>query len=983
MAAISPLLPVVGVVMLLTAVFMLRDKIISRLALRNVSRRKAAAALVIAGLFIGTAMITGALVTGDTMNALFTRPAYLGFGGVDEGVYTLNSQGGYALFNYSVYSQAAPRLLGIADVAGVTPMAVSAVSLFDNSTGVGQSGVVLIGVDQNATAALGNFTTGSGSVIDPDTGAAGVILNLPAATDLNASVGDTIRVIGPASSGSFTVQGIDQSFDRSGFPGNTDHAVVSLPAAQALLGAAGEINFIAITNSGGVHEGVANASKVGPEANITVSSYTVKGGGQLYAFGNKDEAVTAAAKNAQNLSSFMLVASSFTIIAGVVLIVNIFVMLAEERKREMGMARAVGMKRLHLMKAFLFEGTQYALVASLVGVVAGIAIAYAVLYIIGSILIGVVASLNTSAILQSFTFSPETLVLGFSAGLLITYATIVLASWRVSKLNIIKAIRDVPEPPAGGRTYTWLSLLGFLLLVVGVLMFFEGRSRPNLTLFLVGPSLSIFGAGLALSRFVKSRYALTASSLGVLAYWSYPLLSWRSPLAPSSTGGAPTTVDIAAGMLMVFAGVLLVMYNTGAVVEGLTRMLRARPSWLPVVKIGLSYPGSKKFRTGVTVFMVALVMFSVVFTSVLISVNKETQAQTLKADSGGYDLVATTQFPVQDLAGAIGRDSNVSSSISGVSAFSGGYVLTTDVSEKDPVTSYTQYLGANSSAAGKDNFFDSNTFNMTSAMPAYLLPGGKVDAQKVWAAVQSNPDLVVLSVSAFRPYGSPAPSQQAGDVESINLPDGSVANATIVATLAGGALSGLLSTAQFVDARMHTSSSQFALVSLADSGQGDSVAINMKRDSLSSAMQVTVIPDVLAKELSTSNSFYTLFEGFFALGLIVGIAGLSIISIRAIVERRQEIGMVRALGFTKRMVLGSFLLENSFVAVLGILIGALLAIDLGYPFATSIPNVSYAPPLLGIAEIMVVVYGFAMIGTVFSAMRAARTTPAEALRYNE
>lgn len=93
--------------------------------------------------------------------------------------------------------------------------------------------------------------------------------------------------------------------------------------------------------------------------------------------------------------------------------------------------------------------------------------------------------------------------------------------------------------------------------------------------------------------------------------------------------------------------------------------------------------------------------------------------------------------------------------------------------------------------------------------------------------------------------------------------------------------------------------------------------------------------------------------------------------------------MVRALGFTKRMVLGSFLLENSFVALLGIVLGALLAVDLGYPFATSIRNATYAPPLLGIAEIMVAVYLFAMLGTTFSALRAAQTTPAEALRYNE
>lgn len=968
--------------MLAVGVLMSRDRIIARLAARNVRRRRASTALVVAGLFIGTAMITGALVTGDTMNALFTRPAHVGYGAVDEGVYSLDSQGGYALFNQSAYSQMARQLTGIDGVAGVTPMIISGVSLFDNSTRVGQSGVVLIGVDPNATAALGDFSSGSGATISPDSGTSGVILNLPAATDLDASVGDTLQIVAGKSE-SFTVVGIDQSFARSGFPGDDDHAVVSLSAAQSLLGAGGEVNFVAITNSGGVENGVDLTDQVGPEANATLSSYAANDGGRLYAFGNEAAAVATATKDASGLSSFMLVASSFTIIAGVILIVNIFVMLAEERKKEMGMARAVGMKRVHLMKMFLFEGTQYALMASLVGVVAGIAIAYAVLYIIGSILIGVVASLDTGAILQSFTFTPETLILGFSAGLLITFATVVLASWRVSSLNIIRAIRDIPDPPPSGRTYSWLSLLGVALLVVGALMFFEGKERSNLSLFLIGPSLSILGAGLGLSRFVKSGYAFTVGSAAILVYWTFPLLSWRSPLAPASTGGAPTTVDILAGVFMVSAGVALVIFNTEAVVGGLSRLMRTRPSSVPVIKIGLSYPGSKKFRTGVTVFMVALVMFSVVFTSVLISVNQQTQGRALKADSGGYDLVATTSFPLDDLAGSIAKDSNISSSIAGVSAFSGGYVLARDISQKGAPTSYTEYLGSNGTAVGEDNFFGTNTFNMTSALPGYLLPDGDVDPQKVWTAVESDPDYVVFSISAFKPYGSPAPIQSAGDVESITLPDKTVANVTIIATMDGGALSGLVSTSQFVDQRMDANSSQFALISLDGSARADGVAISMKRDFLFSGMQVTVIPDVLAKQLSTSNSFFTLFEGFFALGLVVGIAGLSIISVRAIVERRQEIGMVRALGFTKRMVLGSFLLENSFVALLGIALGALLAIDLGYPFATAIPNVTYAPPLLSIAEIMVAVYLFAMLGTSFSALRAAQTTPAEALRYND
>ena len=43
-------------------------------------------------------------------------------------------------------------------------------------------------------------------------------------------------------------------------------------------------------------------------------------------------------------------------------------------------------------------------------------------------------------------------------------------------------------------------------------------------------------------------------------------------------------------------------------------------------------------------------------------------------------------------------------------------------------------------------------------------------------------------------------------------------------------------------------------------------------------------------------------------------------------ERRQQIGMLRALGFQREMVSWSFLIESSFVALLGIALGAGLAL---------------------------------------------------------
>ena len=67
----------------------------------------------------------------------------------------------------------------------------------------------------------------------------------------------------------------------------------------------------------------------------------------------------------------------FSIAAGVLLIFLIFVMLAAERRSELGIARAVGTRRGHLVQMFLFEGAAYDLAAALVGAVLGAGVAYA------------------------------------------------------------------------------------------------------------------------------------------------------------------------------------------------------------------------------------------------------------------------------------------------------------------------------------------------------------------------------------------------------------------------------------------------------------------------------------------------------------------------------------------------------------------------------------------------------------------------------
>jgi putative ABC transport system permease protein len=142
------------------------------------------------------------------------------------------------------------------------------------------------------------------------------------------------------------------------------------------------------------------------------------------------------------VGSLFLFIGSFAIIAGVLLLVNVFVMLAEERKGELGMLRAVGMRRGRLVRGFVVEGAVYSLVAAAVGLAAGLGVGRAVVAVTARIFAGF--SPEEGGIDLVFTATPTSLVNGFAAGFLIGFVTVALTSIRISRVNIIAAIRDLP-----------------------------------------------------------------------------------------------------------------------------------------------------------------------------------------------------------------------------------------------------------------------------------------------------------------------------------------------------------------------------------------------------------------------------------------------------------------------------------------------------------------------------------------------------------
>lgn len=991
----------VAVLLLITAGMMARDKITVKMSFRNFTRRKTSMAIVIAGLMIGTAMISGSLVTGDTLTNLFTRGAYSGYGYADEVVYsqTLTS---FQFFNlsiaHSLYTSLTNNASASPYLVGVTPEILSAVTSNDTANGVVQSQMTLIGTYDNASQALGDFHASDGSIIPSSITDGQAIINDRAARDLNATVGDLLKVFSPVNrtfSVPVKIVGIAVSDARGDFS-QGDNVFVTMHTAQVLTYHPGSANYVAITNIGGLRSSIRYTSNVGLAANETLNrlqqpppNFACKTSANalgnstpfLCAYGAKMTAVNSATSGAQSLSNLFEVLSTITILAGVVLIINMFIMLAEERKSEMGMARAVGMKRGQLTKLFLFEGTLYAAGASLVGVLVGIGIAYGILYAFGTILSNFFP-VSLAQVLDSFTFTPTSLFTAFAEGLFITYLTILLTSWRVSRLNIIRAVRDIPEPPSGVRTYTKLFFAGIALSILGALVYQAGISAKSGFEVLVGPSLVIFGVGFMLARFLRNRYAFTITGLALLIFWGIPSFSVNSSAVQNISG---PEILIVAGMFMITGAILLALYNTDIILGTLRVFYRGRKRLTVIFKTALSYPSDKRFRTGATVAMFALVILSVITISFLTAEQNAALNNAVAQDSGGYDIITQTAVNVTNLAAEFTNDSSLQGKVAAASSFNTTIVGVHDLTNGQDFGQQGA-VGSNANAIGQNNFYTSNTFPMVLMAPRYKT------AADVWNAVEKNSSVVVYFFGGANTRGPPTTTSTPAPDDVLQLygsPDGGKTIYTTKVTVAGVLNSfllgtGIMGTNQFLSKYFHVGSGQFSLVKVSSGTNPSTVANIMKRDFAQLGLATIVIPVLISDFIQVGQSFLGIFEAFLALGLVVGIAGLGIISIRSVVERRKEIGVLRAIGFRRRMVLSAFLLENSYVALLGILIGVVLGFDLGYAIATSPGSgFSFVIPWTSIIEIIAFSYGLAVLTTLSSSRRAAQIPPAEALRYTE
>ncbi len=144
-------------------------------------------------------------------------------------------------------------------------------------------------------------------------------------------------------------------------------------------------------------------------------------------------------------------------------------------------------------------------------------------------------------------------------------------------------------------------------------------------------------------------------------------------------------------------------------------------------------------------------------------------------------------------------------------------------------------------------------------------------------------------------------------------------------------------------------------------------------------VEVTRPSDALEAEAKADEALTALLLGLGGVALLVGGIGIANVMVIAVLERRTEIGLRRALGATRRHVRAQFVVEAVSLAALGGVAGIVIGSVVTAAYAAN-RGWTLAVPVPALAGGVLVALAVGAVAGLYPAARAARLAPAEAVR---
>jgi putative ABC transport system permease protein len=707
----SILLSITLVIIAGVAILALNNGIFFKIGVRNIPRRRMQMVLIVFALMLSTTLLSSVLATGDVLTTTVQTVAVYNWGNIDELIE--GGHGPLGAYDDSVYYTIERHARGDSDIAAV------GAALREQGLLVADETSRMVRSQVTALAVLPGSEVGFGGMIDqqskkhvtiaqlkPDQ----VYLNLTTAQLLNARSGDTLYLYSQRWPGQRHVVYVAAIVGDNGLVGDNPFLLSKLQTFLSYEKIRDGISQVFIANRGGGGvSGVGLSDAVTAKLNQWLP-------GEVHVIQVKQQGVAASQKAEDIFSRIFTLFTLFALAIGLLLIFLIFVLLAAERRAEMGMARAIGAQRRHLILMYLFEGTVYDLMASFVGLLVGVGMGALLVTLLEPIL----ARFNFPL---KLTFQPRSLIIAYCLGVIFTFCSVVLSSWLISRMTVVEALRDLPEPGRSSfslgelmvrllrmfRASTSIALtvqqrrrallrrmrrvmlelipdiivsfvrilitLGFVPLLAGLELMQVGLENLQIIPFSLGFSLVVIGLGLLLKAMVeRAVWFVTAHLNGgegkdirrvtngifaavtgsiIVAYWALPFDILAQLGLPRFQGGIE--VFFIAGVMMVLGTAWVLIANAGIFVRPLLALWSMLPGFFGMAKLATAYPLHRRFRMGLSVVMFSLVVFAMTVMAIITNAMQNTYVD-INTQTGGYDIMATAYFkPLPDLRTSLAR----------------------------------------------------------------------------------------------------------------------------------------------------------------------------------------------------------------------------------------------------------------------------------------------------------------------------------------
>lgn len=504
-----------------------------RATLRSLLARKLRLVLSGMAVVLGVMFVSGALVLTDTLGRTFDAVFNDAYATTDVSV-TATPNIEISEFEGEQVATALPAELvqrvaavpGVADAVGVVSADGARVIGADGkvltSFGPPQLGGNWIGEDE-----LVQLREGRGPTADDE-----IVVNAAVAQAAGLSVGDRVGVLTREPKQEFSVVGIfGYSGGRDSIGGVQEVLFTDAAAAQYMLGQADAYTNVVVR----ADDAVTAESLRDDIAAALGTGYQVKTGAEL-----AEEASAGLKQGLTFFNNILLGFAGVALFVGTFLILNTFSIIVAQRTRELALLRALGGSRRQMIGSVMMEAVVIGLIASALGLAAGVGVGALLAYLFGQFggglqLAGI--GLPTNAVVAAFT-----------VGTLVTVIAATLPALRASRIAPIAALQEAATPD---RPLTRITVAGSVITAAGAALLatgLTGNAGGN-TLWTILAGVLVAFIGVALLTPMISRPVVGV--IGRLFAWSVP-----GKLGRLNSGRNPRRTAITAAALMV--GIALV-----------------------------------------------------------------------------------------------------------------------------------------------------------------------------------------------------------------------------------------------------------------------------------------------------------------------------------------------------------------------------------------------------------------------------------------